>query len=164
MSDFEERFKWEGGRVPSVKPEHLAATWKFMGEAQEGVSNTKTYGLGIVLARGELSADEIEFLSRAEGGGPAFVMRSLFLQSLVQREVLHDYTEGSELDQRVFGAVASFPLNEEDFAEAALQLQLKKLSPEKSSQLRAGLIAEGYNPAEPKVDARFLEWIRRANT
>lgn len=160
MGDFEDRFKWEGGRVPFVKPEHLAATWKFMSEADEGVSSTRTTGVGVVLARAGLSADEIEFLSRAEGGGFAFVIRSQLLQSLVQRGVLREYADGNELDRRVFRAVALFPFNEEDFAEASVLLHLKTLPPEKSAQLRSSLIAEGYNPEEPKVDSKFLEWIR----
>ena len=160
MSDFEDRFKWEGGRVPSVNAEHLAATWKFMGEADEGVSSTRTTGVGIVLARAGLSAQEIEVLGTAESGGSAFVIRSLVLQSLLQRGVLHQYANGSELDERVFRAVASFPFTEEEFGEATMLLHLKKLPPEKSAQLRSSLIAEGYNPEEPKVDSEFLEWIR----
>src|SRR5690348_4717176 len=87
MSEFKEHFRWEHGRVPSVNPAHLAATWKFMGDTAEGISNTKTTGLGLVLARAGLSASDIDFLSRAEGGGFAFVVRSALLQSFVQRGV-----------------------------------------------------------------------------
>ena len=160
MGDFEDRFKWEGGHVPSVNPEHLAATCKFMGEADEGVSNTKTTGVGIVLARAGLSGQEIELLGRAESGGFAFGIRSHLLQSLLQRGVLRQYADGSELDERVFRAAASFPLSEEDYGEASVLLHLKNLPPEKSALLRSSLMAEGYNPEEPKVDSKFLEWIR----
>lgn len=160
MSDFKDRFKWEGGRVPSVNPQHLAATWKVMGEVQDSASTTKTIGLGVVLARAGLSAREVKVLSTVEGGGFAFVIRSQLLQSLVQRGVLQQYASGSELHERVFRAVASFPFTEEEFGEATVLLHLKNLPAEKSAQLRSSLISEGYNPEEPKVDSKFLEWIR----
>ncbi len=160
MTDFAERFGWTDGRVPSVNPEHLAATWKFFDRTDESVSSTKTTGIGVVLARAGLSAQEIEVLGRAESGGFAFVMRSLVLQSLLKRGVLQQYAHGSERDERVFRAVASFPFTEEEFGEATVLLHLKTLPPEKSALLRSSLISEGYNPEEPRLDSKFLEWIR----
>ncbi len=163
MTDFADRFGWEDGRVPSVNPEHLAAMWKFIGGTDESVSNTKTTGLGVVLARAGFSAHEIETLSRVEGGGFALVVRSLLLQSLFQRGVLQAQATGTAADESVVRAAASFPFTEADLAEATVLLQLKNLPPEKSFQLRTSLVEQGYDPEEPKVDVKFLKWIVDAN-
>lgn len=156
MSDFADRFEREGGPVPQVKPEHLAAMWKLERDANEQFRSAGTSGLGVLAGYGI----DVEALSQTEGGVLAVQLRATLLQSLAERRVVNDYVQGEQVDERVIRAVASFPFDKEGLAEAFIQLQLKKLPPEQSSQLRSSLIAEGYNPEEPKVDSKFLEWMR----
>jgi hypothetical protein len=64
--------------------------------------------------------------------------------------------------RKYFAQSRHFPAIKDDIGEAVVQLQLKKLPVEQAAELRKNLIGGGYNPDEPKVDSRFLEWMRRS--
>lgn len=158
MSEFVERFNREGGLVPPANPDHLASMWKLMREVNRRFPNTGTCGTGGHVSIG-LDAAGIEGIT---GDHVAVLsIRVALLQSFLERNVLHEHFQSDELIQEVFHAVASFPCDKEDVGEAVVQLQLRKLPLEQASELRKNLIDGGYNPDEPKVDSKFLEWMRR---
>ena len=159
-SDFIERFNQQGGPIPIVDSDHLPRMWNLMCELNARSANRPGHDSG-ARAIG-LGAAGIENISRDEAS--ALGLRFAMLESFVERNVVREYVDGDQVRAQVFRAIASFPCDKEEFGEAVLQLQLKKLPPEQSAQLRSSLMAEGYNPEEPKVDAKFLEWIRSANT
>lgn len=158
MSEFVERFNREGALVPAANPDHLASMWKLMREVKERYPNTGTCSAGGHVAIG-VSAAGIEGVTSDDVA--SLSIRLALLQSFLERNVLHEHFQSDELIQEVFRAVASFPCDKEDVGEAVVQLQLKKLPVEKASELRNDLVLGGYNPDEPKVDSKFLEWMRR---
>jgi len=160
MSEFVERFNREGGLVPPINPDHLASMWNLMREVNERFPNTGTCGLGGHVGVG-LSAAGMEGVTGDDVAGLS--IRLALLQSFVERNVVYEHFQSDQFIQKVFRAIASFPCDKEDVGEAVLQLQLKNLPVEQASELRKNLIGGGYNPDEPKVDSKFLKWMRSQN-
>jgi hypothetical protein len=152
-SDFADRFNREGGPVPEANPEHLRRMWKHAREnASLGKGKTSGFGaLGLDASDlGDAPRDKITILT----------LRLGLVQSLCERNVLRDYLHGDELAEEVFQAAASLPCDKEDVAEAMVLLTMKQQPQLDYSELRREMTAHGYNPDEPKIDSKFLEWIR----
>lgn len=157
MSDFVERFNREGGLVPAANPAHLASMWKLMRELKERYPNSGTCGAGGHVAVG-LSAAGMEGVTSDDVA--SLSIRLTLLEFFIERNLFPEHLQNDEMVQEVYRAVASFPCDKEDVGEAVVQLQLRKLPVDQASELRKSLIGGGYNPDEPKVDSKFLEWMR----
>ena len=99
--------------------------------------------------------------------GPGFAtelfiigIRHSLLVTLVDRGVLRDYQNGDTLDERVFCAAATVPFKKEDLAEAMIALKLAGSPAEVVTQVKKDFLAHGYDLDNPKVDAKFLDWMR----
>jgi hypothetical protein len=155
--NFVERFNRTGGPIPAVDPDHLARIWKRVCEVNAQCtevaalvwSGQGTIGFGAAGVDG-ISRDDATILG----------LRVRLLESFVERGIVDERLPGSNLSEETFRAVATFPCNKEELGEALIQLLLKKLPPEKALELRQGAMAEGYNPDESKIDAKFREWKR----
>lgn len=56
-------------------------------------------------------------------------------------------------------AAATIPLTKEDIAEVSVPKMLSQLPPEVAERAREQMKAEGYDPARPNIDAKFLHWL-----
>jgi hypothetical protein len=154
-SDFVERFNREGGPVPAADPEHLKMLWSRMRELEQLRDPGKTYGLGA------LGLDASFLGESAREKHFALTMRLYLLQSLLERDVLRDYLQDGELPDEVFATAAEIPCDKEEFGEAVVQLTMKQYPDADYSEMKREMIAHGYDPDAPKIDAKFLAWLRR---
>ena len=157
-SDFVERFNREGGPLPTADPDHLKKIWSQLHELEAQVSANKTSGLGALAAFGIDPAT----ISQEQVFG--VMLRVILLRSMRNRNILGDYLVLNEFTDEVFKAVATLPCNKSDVAEAFVLAKLKELPEEAASKFKAELIAGGYDPQEPKIDAKFLSWMREHGT
>lgn len=157
-SDFVERFNREGGPVPAADPEHIKMLWNRAREAGILPSGT-TSGLGA--HAGGIGIDASFLGEAAREKHFALSMRFYLLQSLLERNVLRDYLQGDELPDAVFAAVAEMPCDKEEFGEAVVQLTMKRQPDADYSELKREMIAHGYDPDAPKIDAKFLLWLQK---
>ena len=152
-SDLADRFNREGGPVPEADPELLKKFWQRGREFQRMGETIKTYGLGA------LGIDASELGDAPRDKLTVLTLRLGLLQSLFERNVLRDYLRGDELSDEVFQATASLPFDKEDIAEAMILLKMKHQPQLDYSEIMREMDAHGYNPDEPRIDSRFLEWI-----
>ncbi|HWY69326.1 MAG TPA: hypothetical protein VNX88_11705 [Terriglobales bacterium] len=119
-----------------------------MGEA------TKTFGLGTI----GIDASEI-----GDAPGDKFhglVIRLGLLRSFFERNVLRDYLHGGDFADEVFQAAASLPCDRDDVGEAMVQMAMKQRPEVDCSEFKREMIAHGYDPDAPKIDSKFLAWMR----
>jgi len=115
--------------------------------------STKAFGLGaIALDASDLDASQDKLA--------ALTIRLALLQSLFERNVLRDYLDGDELTDEVFQAAASIPCDKEEIGEAIVPVAMKQRPELECSELKREVIAHGYDPEQPKIDSRFLAWMR----
>src|SRR5262245_60636087 len=105
MLDFESLTS--GAPVPPVNPDDVKHVWRFIWEAVSGRPATE----------GEASAPAIGFdagliAQQCSSGTDVFdaFFRTALLQQLLRQGMLDDWREGDELRDAVFGAAATFPL------------------------------------------------------
>ena len=153
-SDFVERFNREGGPVPAANPDHIKMMWNRMREAKPmrhpGKPSDFSEAVGIDASfLGESARDNLA----------AITIRLGLLRSLLERDVLRDYVHGDEVPDEVFATAADIPCDKEEFSEAMLQLTMKQRPDEDYSEWKREMIANGYDPNAPKIDAKFLMWL-----
>ena len=153
-NDFLERFNREGGAVPATNPEHLKKMWKCSRDPRVMGSATKTSGLGAA------GIDPSELGDAPREKVHALAIRLELLRSLFERSVLHDYLSGDDFADEVFQAAASLPCDRDDVVEAMAQLAMKQRPKADCSELKREMIAHGIDPDHPRVDSRFLAWIK----
>jgi hypothetical protein len=107
MLDFESLTSSEP--VPPVNPDDVKCVWRFIWEAVAGRQ----------AAEGEASAPAACFdagliAQQCSSGADvlAVFFRSALLQPLLRQGMLNDWREGDELHDAVFGAAATFPLQD----------------------------------------------------
>jgi hypothetical protein len=104
MLDFESLTS--GAPVPPVNPDDVKRVWRFIWEAVGGRQ----------AAEGEASAAigfDVGLIAQQCGPGAdvlAVFFRTALLQPLLREGMLDDWREGNELRVSVFGAAATFPL------------------------------------------------------
>jgi|SRR6266536_3651297 len=86
--------------------------------------------------------------------------RHQLLESLVGRGILNDYKQGEELDEKVFRAAATMPCDKNDVAETMLPLLFAQSPADHAAKAKEEMLASGYDPEKPKLDAKFLDWLR----
>ena len=86
--------------------------------------------------------------------------RHQLLESLVERGILNDYKQGEELDEKVFRAAATMPCDKNDVAETKLPLLFAQSATELVAKAKEEMLADGYDPEKPKLDGKFLDWLR----
>jgi hypothetical protein len=84
------------------------------------------------------------------------------LAALAEREVLNNYLNGEELDERAIRAAATMHCDKIDLGEAIIPQMLATYSPEMVEKATEELRAGGYDPDKPNVDAKFLDWLGMA--
>ncbi|HWC17241.1 MAG TPA: hypothetical protein VG498_09505 [Terriglobales bacterium] len=156
--DFVQRLKRENAPFPSVDPDYLRKLWKHMGEMEALVSITKTFGLGALAGLGidpaAISPEQILCV----------MLRLGILRSLSKTNVLCDFMVDDEFGDKVFQAAATLACNSDDVGEALIQMRLRELPEDSSAQLRAELMANGYDPNQPAIDGKFLNWMQDQRT
>ena len=153
-TDFVERFNREGGPVPEADADHLKKVWKRVREAERMGEGTKTFGLG---------ACGIDASPYGVTPGEKFhglTIRVALLQSLSQRNVLLEYLRGEDFADEVFQAAASLPCDRDDIGEAMIQLAMKQRPEADCSEVKREMVAHGYDLDKPRIDSKFLAWIR----
>lgn len=154
-SDFFERFNREGGMVPAANPDHIKMMWNRMRDVELVRRSGKTSGLGAI-------GIDASFLGEsARDNLAALTLRLGLLRSLLERDVLRDYLQGDEVPDEVFAAAADIPCDKEEISEAMLQLVMKQRPDADCSELKHEMIAHGYDPNAPKIDSKFLMWLRK---
>jgi hypothetical protein len=146
--DFLERIIREGGPIPFVQPDDIKKMWKFVRDC----AATTTIGLGVSAGLG-LSDPSLD-------GSEVLGVRLNLMRSLFERGVLRDHLVDGEMSDEVFRAAATMPCEWKDFCEAGVQLLLKTSSEETVSKAREMFGAQGYDPDKPKIDSKFLAWMR----
>jgi hypothetical protein len=114
----------------------------------------------VALGLGAYAAYGVEAASSRPDQFTAIWRRHNMLAALVGRGVLKDYMDGDQLNEKVFTAAATIPCNKEDLAEAMVQLKLSLSSAEIVAAAKEEMRAAGYDADEPKVDGKFLDWLR----
>ena len=145
-----------GAPVPAVEPADLKQMWTAVR------SHEAKFGCrpGHAVGAGALGFDQS---SRGPGFAADFfaiTTRQWLLGALVKRGVLKDYQRGAELDDRVFRAAATMPCNIDDLGEAMMPLKLADQPPEVVSQVKKECLEHGFDLDRPKVDVKFLAWMR----
>jgi hypothetical protein len=153
-NDFVERFNREGGPVPEANPDLMKKMWTRTREAGLRGDATKTSGLGAI------GIDASELGDAPRDAMTVLIVRLQLLQSLFERNVLREYLHGDELVDEVFKAAATLPCDKEEIGEAIVQLMMKHRPEADFSELKSEMIAHGYNPEAPKIDSKFLAWMR----
>ena len=146
--EFLERITREGGPIPCVDPADMKKMWRFVRDCPA----TKTIGFGVFAALG-LSDPTLD-------GAGVLGVRLMLLRDLFERGILDDYLTDGEISDEIFRATATLPCDWEDCCEARMQLHLKQSSEETISKTKETFMAHGYNLDEPKIDSKFLAWVR----
>jgi hypothetical protein len=151
------RFNREGGPVPAVDPSALEQVWQAMQRMEADTSSRpKTMGLGAYAGYGV----DISRFGPGTVHQVAVVLRVLLLSSLFHRGVLRDYLFGDKLKEEVFRSAATIPCDKEEFGEAVTLLNLSQSPEDIAAKGMERLRAEGYDPEKPKIDSKFLAWVR----
>jgi hypothetical protein len=146
----------EGAPLSPVNPSDMQKMWEV---SQKYMPDRKAKGAVAVDSR----------LYAAHGVDPAafdgeqhvsMSMRQWLLVSLVERGVLRDYFDGEKLRPEVFRAAATIPCDKNDLSEALASHHLPEMSAEEAAKLREQMQAEGFDLEHPKVDEKFLAWMR----
>lgn len=154
-TNFLDRFNNEGGPVPEANPNHLKLMWNRGREAARMADlSTRTFGLGAI----GLDASDLGDEPKDKLG--ALTIRLALLQSLFERNVLRDYVHGDEFTDEVFQAAASIPCDKEDVGEAIVPFAMKLCPDMDHSELKREMIEHGYDPERPKIDSKFIAWMR----
>ena len=88
------------------------------------------------------------------------MLRVSLLSSFLHRGVLSDYLLGGKLHEAIFRSAATLPCDKEELAEAVILLHLSQSPEDIAAKGMEQLRAEGYDPEKPKIDAKFLAWVR----
>jgi len=151
------RFNREGGPVPAVDPGALEQVWQATQRMEAVVgSRPKTMGLG---ARAGYGVD-VSSLGTITVHQVAVALRVRLLSSLFHRGVLRDYLLGDKLKEEVFRSAATIPCDKEELGEALILLHLAQSPEDIAAKGMEQLRAEGYDPEKPKIDCKFLAWVR----
>ncbi len=74
--------------------------------------------------------------------------------------MLRNYQNGDDLDERVFRAVATVPFNYEEWAESMMGLEIADYPGEVVAHVKQQFRDHSYDLDHPKIDAKFLAWLR----
>ena len=155
FANFAERFNREGGPIPETDADHLKQMWKGVRVADANFADTtKTCGLGAL----GLAPADLGNPSTAEFS--VLFLRLNLLRALFKRDVLRDYLVGGELRDEVFRAAAGIPCDKDELAEALIHATWDIFPAEAVSEFKAKMVSEGYDPDAPRMDAKFLSWLR----
>ena len=155
-AEFTERFNREGGPIPAVDPHALEQVWQAMQRMEaDASSRTKTMGLGALAGYGV----DVSVLA-PPANHLAIMLRVGLLSSFLHRGLLSDDLLGGKLNEAIFRSAATLPCDKEELAEAMIRLHLAQ-SPEDIAAKGMDLLrAGGYDPEKPRIDAKFLAWVR----
>ncbi|MCI0355448.1 MAG: hypothetical protein L0099_10490 [Acidobacteria bacterium] len=148
----------KGLPVPAVSPADLKQAWLAV-RAMEAEFGPRP---GHAAGAGALGFDQS---SRGPGFATEFfaiTTRHWLLSALVDRGVLKDYQNVGQLDERVFRAAATVSFNKEDLAEAMIALKLAGSPAEVVAQVKKDFLAHGYDLDHPRIDRKFLAWMRES--
>ncbi|MGH9601117.1 MAG: hypothetical protein ACRD24_01900 [Terriglobales bacterium] len=146
----------KGAPIPAVDPADVKQIWVAVRamEAEFGPRPDHATGaaaLGFdVSSRGPGFTAELFFIST----------RHSLLATLVDRGVLRDYQNGDELDERVFRAAATVPFIRDELLVAMMALKLAEHPAEVVAKVKKDFLAHGYNLDKPRIDSKFLAWMR----
>jgi hypothetical protein len=156
---FMDRFNHEGGPVLPVDPDALKRIWPAIRKAEALAKPHTTTGLGAV------AGPSLE-MAQPESGAAwlSLVLRGRLLSSLEARDVLREHVVDENLNDDVFRAAATMPLDKEDLAEAMILLHLAQSPEDVRSKTKQQLKAEGYDPDSPNIDSKFLRCITSQGT
>ena len=145
-----------GAPMPTVEFADIKQTWPVMKRmiTEARLRPNAAIGLGAYAAAG------VDMASRDPEQMMAVAMRQQFLNSLLERGVLNDHLHGDDLDDEVFLAAGSMPCDKEDLGEALLLLRLSQDPAEAVAEAKEKLRQQGYDPDHPRIDAKFLAWLR----
>jgi len=154
-AELDEQFN-KGAPVPAVDPADLMKIWVAVRSMEAEFGPRPGHAAGA----GALGFDPS---SRGPGFATEFfaiTTRHWLLAALVDRGVLKDYQNGDELDEQVFRAAATMPCTIDDLGEAMMPLKLAGRPAEVVSHVKKDCLAHGFDLDNPKVDAKFLAWMR----
>ncbi len=145
-----------GAPMPTVEFSDIKQTWPVMKRMVAEARSRPNVAIGL----GAYAAAGVDVASRSPVQMMAVAMRQQFLNSLLERGVLSNYVHGDDLNDEVFLAAASMPFDKEDLAEALLLLKLSQDPAEIVAEAKEKLRQQGYDPDHPRIDAKFLAWLR----
>lgn len=143
-----------GAEIPSVEPFAIEKLWEAIRSIPKEQRQNTAMGLGF-LAQGDPDC-----LPQSPELQVAMTLRYTLLDALVERGILDTCIEDESMRKKVFSAAASFPCNQEDLGELLMQRLLRDSPPDAAQKTTEELRQAGYDPGNPKVGERFIEWMR----
>ena len=145
----------EGAPIPSVSASDFRQLWRATRRMHAEIPAEPNVAIGVSI----LAAYGVDFVHE-----PVRFMaaqwRCTVLSKLLERSVLNAYCHGEEPDEKVFSAAATIPLTKEDLGEVMLPQILAQAPADFVAQARELMQAQGYDPARPNIDSKFLRWLQ----
>ena len=138
-----------GAEVATVEPSLIEYMWKLMSSIpREQRQSTSPGFTGVLADPGRFPQNPDEHV--------AMMIRYALLSALVEGGIVGDYMKDESLRQKVFTAAALFPCDGNDLAEAVAQ---RDSSPDVTRKTGGEFRRTGYDPEQPKVSKKFIEWM-----
>jgi hypothetical protein len=147
----------DGEPLVAVDPEEFERAWMVVHQLRDAFPSSKATGLGAIA-----STASLDYESKSADEVMGFWMRGTILAALIKRGVIDGYLDNGEPRRAVFRAAASISAGKEDLAEAMLLANLAEAKPEVVEQFKKEAHENGYDPDHPRIDAKFLDWLKQA--
>jgi hypothetical protein len=149
-----ERFN-RGVSIPSIRPSDLRQLWEAARRlnAEHPPQPEGAVGLSVFAALG------VEAACESPEQWVPITLRCQLMSALIERGVLKDLLKGEELDEKVIRAASTLPCDKNDLGEAMIPLAFAKLSPDEVAKAKEEMRAAGYDPDQPPIDTKFLDWL-----
>lgn len=142
-----------GAAIPTVEPSQIESMW----QAISKVPREKRISTGV----------DLHMMASASGGRPptpeqrvGMMIRYVLFDHLLEQGLLDEYMNDDALRKKVFSAVALFPCDKNDLAEAAAQRMSGEGSREAAQKIANELKQAGHDPDHPGLLGKLIDWMR----
>lgn len=143
-----------GAAVPAVEPSQIEYMW----QAISKIPREQRRATGIDLQH--VAAGSGRLMPRPEQR-VGMMIRYVLFDHLLEQGLLDEYMKDDVSQKKVLTAVALFPCDKNDLAEATAQRLSREGSREVANKIARELKQAGYDPDHPRLGSRFIDWMRQ---
>lgn len=141
-----------GAGIPTVEPSQIEYMWQAIGKVPREQRRATGIDLHLVAAGSGLPPPGPEQLV-------GMMIRYVLFDHLLEQGLLDEYMKDDVSRKKVLTAVALFPCDKNDLAEATAQRLSREGPREAADKIARELEQAGYDPDHPRLGGRFVDWM-----